>query len=115
MNRRCTFLYLAVVLSGCTSMPEVGTLSEPGDPQAGVLTLANGRSVSIHPERLTYTGKGRFEWPDGRLYNGEFVDGQPDGVGSEVLPDGTRYRGHWYRGQRDGVGTLNFPDASSPG
>ena len=110
MNRRCTFFYLAVVLSGCTSMPEVGTLSEPGDPQAGVLTLGNGRSVSIHPERLTYTGKGRFEWPDGRRYNGEFVDGQPDGVGSEVLPDGTRYRGHWYRGQRDGVGTLNFPD-----
>ena len=110
MNRRCTFFYLAVVLSGCTGMPEVGTLSEPGDPQAGVLTLGNGRSVAIHPERLTYTGKGRFEWPDGRLYNGEFVDGQPDGVGSEVLPDGTRYRGHWYRGQRDGVGTLNFPD-----
>jgi TPR repeat protein len=110
MNRYCGFLYLAMVLSACSSMPEVGTLSEPGDPEAGVLTLGNGRSVSIRPELLTYTGKGRFEWPNGRRYNGEFVDGQPDGVGREVLPDSTRYQGHWYRGLRHGVGTLHFPD-----
>jgi TPR repeat protein len=110
MSQRGALLCLAVLLAGCAAMPDVGTVSEPGDPQAGVLVLGTGRSVSIRPEQLTYTGKARFDWPDGRRYDGMFVDGQPDGIGSELLPDGTRYRGHWYRGQRHGVGTLELPD-----
>ncbi len=112
MSQRGASVFLAIVLSGCAAMPDVGTVSDPGDPHAGILDLGNGRSVSIRPEQLTYTGKGRFDWPDGRRYDGEFVNGQPDGVGTEVLPDGTRYQGHWFRGQRDGVGTLRLPDGS---
>lgn len=110
MRRRAARIWLALYLTSCAGLPDVGTPSGPEDPEAGMLTLDGGRTVYIRPDALTYTGSAKFQWPDGRAYDGQFVDGRPDGLGQEREPDGSRYKGHWLRGQRHGVGVLELSD-----
>ena len=49
-------------------------------------------------------GKGVFEWPDGRKYEGEFVDDHREGQGIHVWPDGSKYEGGWLKGKYHGFG-----------
>jgi hypothetical protein len=105
--------WLAAVVSGCASMPTVGPVAAADDVSAGELILPHGSPVRIRYEDLSYTGRGRFEWPDGRIYTGRFVAGVPDGRGVEQLPDGTRYDGEWVAGHRSGTGNLVLSDGSS--
>jgi TPR repeat protein len=64
----------------------------------------------VYPDRLQYHGEATLEWPDGRTYRGEWVNGAPHGQGEETLPDGTLYRGEWRLGKRHGRGELALPD-----
>ena len=52
-------------------------------------------------------GKGIFEWPDGRKYDGNYVDDLKSGVGTFYWPgpDKRKYEGHWLKGKQDGEGT----------
>ncbi len=106
------FLLTGVLLAGCTSVDLGGPVAPAGDPAAGLLTLPSGRTYPIYPEDLAYTGEARFQWPDGRTYEGDFILGQPDGMGTGTWPDGERYRGTWHRGARHGHGELTRPDGS---
>ncbi|MBF0524435.1 MAG: hypothetical protein HQK56_04990 [Deltaproteobacteria bacterium] len=45
------------------------------------------------------TGKGKFIWADGHLYEGEFVDDIQTGKGVLVLPNGDRYEGDFADGK----------------
>ena len=40
----------------------------------------------------------------GDRYDGEFTNGQEDGLGIFTWADGTTYEGHWQRGQKHGIG-----------
>ena len=44
-------------------------------------------------------GFGRFEWPDGRRYEGEYIDDKKEGKGSFFWPDGRKYEGDWLNGK----------------
>ena len=44
-------------------------------------------------------GKGIFEWPDKRRYEGHYVNEKKDGFGIFYWPDGRFYKGYW----KDGV------------
>ncbi|MEQ8859431.1 MAG: hypothetical protein RIC56_12360 [Pseudomonadales bacterium] len=105
-----TSLLLLGLLSACTTLPPGVQPVPDDDPAAGLLTLPAGRSVVVLPDELDYTGRARLEWPDGRVYDGDWVDGRPHGLGVEQTPDGSRYRGAWRNGHRDGHGILELAD-----
>ena len=41
-------------------------------------------------------GKGKFTWPDGREYNGEFANDKKEGHGVFAWIDGRVYDGEWF-------------------
>lgn len=103
---------VTLLLTACASLPEGVVAVRPEDPDAGVLTLPDGRSVPVRPEALGYSGDARLTRADGRTYEGSWVAGQPHGYGVQTWPDGTRYRGLWRQGQRHGAGELRQADGS---
>jgi len=44
---------------------------------------------------LCYEGPGKFRYPDGRVYVGDFSGGRPAGIGTVHYPNGDRYVGQW--------------------
>ena len=44
-------------------------------------------------------GSGVFTWPDGRKYDGEYVDDKKEGNGIFFWPDGRKYEGGWKNGK----------------
>ena len=46
--------------------------------------------------------KGRYFFPNGNLYDGEFVEGRFDGFGMYKWPDGENYTGEWKKDKRHG-------------
>jgi hypothetical protein len=40
-------------------------------------------------------GKGVFKWPDGRVYEGDYVNDKKHGIGKVTWPDGRVYEGEW--------------------
>lgn len=49
-------------------------------------------------------GRGVFEWPDGRKYEGQYVDDKKEGQGNFFWPDGRVYQGGWKNGKQHGIG-----------
>lgn len=44
-------------------------------------------------------GHGKFTWPDGRCYEGEYLDDKKHGSGKFTWPDGREYNGLWANGK----------------
>jgi hypothetical protein len=103
---------ICAVVAGCATVQDVGERADEGDPDAGLLTLESGRTLEIRYDALRITGHARFEWPDGRTYEGDFVAGRPHGIGIETLADGSRYAGTFVDGRRDGQGELTLADGA---
>ena len=40
-------------------------------------------------------GKGNFDWPDGRNYNGNYVNGLKQGFGKFIWSNGSSFLGYW--------------------
>lgn len=55
-------------------------------------------------------GKGRFFWKNGQVYEGEFKMDECNGVGTLFYPDGKRFEGNWKEGNKHGKGTYVFPN-----
>jgi len=51
-------------------------------------------------------GRGRYEWADGRIYDGEYIDDLKDGEGTFHWADGRRFHGQWKDGKQHGVGVF---------
>lgn len=49
-------------------------------------------------------GSGTFSWPDGRKYEGDYVDDKKEGQGIFYWPDGRKYEGGWKNGKQHGKG-----------
>jgi TPR repeat protein len=105
-------LLLTVLAAGCASLPDGVPATPADDPRAPVLTLPDGRSYPVDAQALRYTGIARLDWPDGRSYEGGWLDGVPHGAGVETGPDGGRYQGQWRDGVRHGHGVLIQADGS---
>ena len=50
-------------------------------------------------------GYGVFTWPDGRKYEGEYVNDHKVGQGSFYWPNGRIYKGGWKDGKMEGKAT----------
>ncbi|KAF5188317.1 Phosphatidylinositol 4-phosphate 5-kinase [Thalictrum thalictroides] len=53
-------------------------------------------------------GKGKFCWPSGATYEGEFNTGYMDGNGVYIGSNGDTYRGSWVMNLRQGQGTKHY-------
>jgi hypothetical protein len=62
--------------------------------------IEHGRGKKVFADKSVYDGEflkgvmhghGRLTWNDGSWYLGEFMDGEPNGLGMQVLPDGTLF------------------------
>lgn len=51
--------------------------------------------------------------PEGAVYEGDLVNGLPEGTGRMTYADGNVYEGEWKAGNREGQGTLTYADGSS--
>ena len=55
-------------------------------------------------------GQGLYKWPDGRQYEGNYVDDKKDGYGVYTYPDGRCYKGQWKNGKQHGEGLFISPE-----
>ena len=55
-------------------------------------------------------GKGKFIYPDTRVYDGEWQDGKKHGQGVMIFHDGTVYEGQWQDDSMNGRGCVTWPD-----
>lgn len=55
-------------------------------------------------------GRGKFQYPSGAVYQGEFVDGEIHGVGKLNYSDGREYIGEWVNRYQEGKGKMTMPD-----
>ena len=44
-------------------------------------------------------GHGVFVWPDGRKYEGDYMEDKKEGRGTFYWPDGRKYEGDWKNGK----------------
>ena len=51
-------------------------------------------------------------WPDGKQYRGEMLDGKRHGKGSITYPDGASYEGDWHNDWRHGHGEYKYTDGT---
>jgi len=49
-------------------------------------------------------GKGKEVWPDGRKYEGDYVNGVQEGYGVYCYADDSKYEGDWKNKKRHGKG-----------
>ena len=63
------------------------------------------------PAALNGYHKKKFD--DGSVYEGNFVNGKPEGKGTMKYVGGASYIGEWHYGLREGEGTWNYPDGGS--
>ena len=57
-------------------------------------------------------GQGRYTYPDGDVYEGEWKDGEEHGQGSYTYPDVGVYKGEWVAGKTIGQGCYTYPDGT---
>jgi hypothetical protein len=50
-------------------------------------------------------GKGKFTWPDGKFYEGEYKNDKKDGYG-KYFWEGKSYEGTWLNGKQNGYGSI---------
>ena len=55
-------------------------------------------------------GQGKMGLPDGSLYEGEFQDGEIQGIGLRTYPDSSSYSGAFESGERQGEGVFLGPN-----
>jgi hypothetical protein len=81
--------------------------------QSGKLTYPDGRvreGTFVDGQQI---GMGTLTWRDGRRYEGMFVEGRSWGPGVFVAADGTRFSGMFEPGVKlNGIGTRKNPDGS---
>ena len=54
-------------------------------------------------------GRGKYTYPHGEKYEGEWKNGKYHGQGTLTSPDGSKYEGEWKNGVFHGQGTFTLP------
>ena len=82
---------------------------------------AKGNGVKVLPNGTMFEGdwddhvfiKGKCQFSDGQIYDGEWKNGKPEGFGLKFWPDGRRYEGQWILGKPVGEGIKTYADGTS--
>lgn len=99
------FLKLLDVKQSVSPSPTSNNVSK-GEEETCVLQPQNQDSEVLN-------GCHQKRFPDGSMYDGNFVNGRPQGWGTMIYASGAVYVGGWHYGLRDGQGTWKFPDGGS--
>lgn len=66
-------------------------------------TTAGGMDDGNEPvDEFGRVNKGPFTLRNGATYTGQWLDGQRDGMGTQLWPDGSRYEGQWRNDKANG-------------
>lgn len=84
------------VCCGALLTPGINTCAEPIDDA----TYLSRHQVAVEKRHHT--------WPDGRIYDGEWMGDQPHGQGMLSYADGGQYWGRFVNGKRQGEGLMKF-------
>jgi hypothetical protein len=87
-------------------------LSEYGQFETYDLDDGAKYTGALNPKTGLMEGKGVYAYPDGTIYEGEFVKSKFQGQGRRTLPSGEMYEGEFKNDKYNGFGTLNFADGS---
>jgi len=99
--RSAAFLSALGLALGCVSPPVEATA--PSQPE---IQLAIPSAGIYHGPIINGLAKGRFS--NGDMYQGEWKNGKPDGIGTMTYMLGGSYEGEWKNGKRDGKGVMSF-------
>ena len=56
-----------------------------------------------------YTGKAQVQYPNGDVYEGNFINGVREGKGIMTYAEqGTKYDGEWKNNLKEGIGKMTF-------
>jgi hypothetical protein len=111
--------YATILQSNKNSFEKQQVNYKSGDSYFGFikLKLRNGKGKYNFADGRIYEGdflddkfhgKGKFTWLDGDFYEGDFVDGKRTGKGKFTWPDGEIYEGDFVDGKYHGKGKLKF-------
>ena len=56
-----------------------------------------------------------IKWPDGRIYEGEYLNDRKNGKGILTYPNGNKYEGFFLNGQMNGEGYLTINNIRKKG
>ena len=103
---------LVAVMVAFAGQPAVYAGCEQGDCQNGPgrYTWPDGSSYTGNFLKGKFHGQGTYAWADGKKYTGGFKNDQRDGVGTYTWPNGANYKGEWENGKKAGYGIYTFPD-----
>lgn len=59
-----------------------------------------------------YTGRGTATYPNGEIYEGDFVDGRRTGKGKYTYSNGDKYEGEFKDNWKEGIGRLTYANKS---
>ncbi|KAG7392679.1 hypothetical protein PHYPSEUDO_015067 [Phytophthora pseudosyringae] len=76
----------------------------------GEFTMGDGTTYEGEFVDGEIEGVGLKRWPDGSSYSGQFHQGEMHGEGVYLSAKGERYEGHWENNQRCGHGVLQLPN-----
>jgi len=87
-----------------------------------LMTVVQGASIA-QDKNGTYTGsrnskgephgKGKMQFANGDVYEGDFVNGKLNGYGIAIFANGDRYTGNWTNGQMHGNGFFTYSNGSN--
>ena len=107
-RKKLIFVFILLLLlpfTGCKSVVKETVVEEPVRIVSPNGDVYVGEIVSGQPH-----GQGTYTFPDGRKYVGEFRNGKFHGQGTRAFPDGSKYVGELKDGEYHGQGTYTFHD-----
>ena len=100
---------ISVILAG---IPAAHAGCEKGDCRngPGKYTWPDGSRYTGDFLNSKFHGQGTYAWADGKKYVGGFENDKRSGFGTYTWPNGASYRGEWENGKKAGYGIYTFPD-----
>jgi len=96
--------------------PPLKRLAPPPPPPTNVTRNVDETTYVLPtppPVPKVLNGYHKKKFDDGSVYEGNFMNGKPEGKGTMKYVGGASYIGEWHYGLREGEGTWNYPNGDS--